>query len=84
MVRVGWSDDYAEALKRQVGRATLRVAGKLVDWPTALGKDSDLVTINAKWGAFYGTDTELLRRRGYGTPSYCAGISAISASNHSA
>ena len=60
LVRVGWSADYAEALKQ----------------PAALGAtDSDIEIIKRQWGAFYGTDLELqLRRRGIDTIVLC-GIS---------
>ncbi|EDT6683976.1 hydrolase [Salmonella enterica subsp. enterica] len=78
MVRVGWSDDYAEALKQPVDAATPAHAlpENWWTWPTALGKkDSDLEVTKRQWGAFYGTDLELqLRRRGIDTIILC-GIS---------
>ncbi|EGE4655759.1 hydrolase [Salmonella bongori] len=78
MVRVGWSDDYAEALKQPVDAATPAQAlpENWWTWPTALGKkDSDLELTKRQWGAFYGTDLELqLRRRGIDTIILC-GIS---------
>ena len=78
MVRVGWSDDYAEALKQPID--ALAPAKALPenwwDYPTALGKNaSDIEVIKRQWGAFYGTDLELqLRRRGVDTIVLC-GIS---------
>ena len=65
MVRVGWSADFAEALKQPVdaeaGAHTL--------------PESDIEVTKRQWGAFYGTDLELqLRRRGIDTIILC-GIS---------
>ena len=78
MVRVGWSADYAEALKQPVdAQAPARALPE--NWwtyPAALGKrDSDIEVTKRQWGAFYGTDLELqLRRRGIDTIILC-GIS---------
>lgn len=78
MVRVGWSDDYAEALKQPVD--AVAPAHPLPEnwwtYPQALGKaESDLEVTKRQWGAFYGTDLELqLRRRGIDTVVLC-GIS---------
>lgn len=78
MVRVGWSDDFAEALKQPVDACA--PAQALPDnwwtYPVSLGKrDSDIEVTKRQWGAFYGTDTELqLRRRGIDTIILC-GIS---------
>lgn len=78
MVRVGWSADFAEALKQPVDAAL--PAHSLPDnwwnYPIALGKkESDLEVIKRQWGAFYGTDLEMqLRRRGIDTIILC-GIS---------
>ena len=78
LVRVGWSPDFAEALKQPVDAPN--PAHALPDnwWqpPKALGQeDSDIVVIKRQWGAFYGTDLELqLRRRGIDTIMLC-GIS---------
>lgn len=78
MVRVGWSADYADALKQPVdAQAPARVLPE--NWwtyPPALGKTaSDLEVTKRQWGAFYGTDLELqLRRRGIDTLILC-GIS---------
>ena len=68
LVRVGWSADYAEALKQPVDAPSQH--------PAALGAtDSDIEIIKRQWGAFYGTDLELqLRRRGIDTIVLC-GIS---------
>ncbi|MBJ9161811.1 hydrolase [Citrobacter farmeri] len=78
MVRVGWSDDYAEALKQPVDAQASAKALPENWWtyPKALGKaDSDLEVTKRQWGAFYGTDLELqLRRRGIDTIVLC-GIS---------
>ena len=78
MVRVGWSGDYAEALKQPVDAQAPAKALPENWWtyPPALGKaDSDLEVTKRQWGAFYGTDLELqLRRRGIDTIVLC-GIS---------
>ncbi|NDJ58019.1 hydrolase [Enterobacteriaceae bacterium 4M9] len=75
LVRVGWSADFAEALKQPVDAA--HAGGALpADWwtyPLALGKrDSDIEVTKRQWGAFYGTDLELqLRRRSIDTIILC-------------
>ncbi|MCS5931178.1 hydrolase [Klebsiella pneumoniae subsp. pneumoniae] len=79
MVRVGWSADFAEALKQpvdaQAGAHTL--PENWWTYPATLGKRreryrSDQTPVG---GAFYGTDLELqLRRRGIDTIILC-GIS---------
>lgn len=78
MVRVGWSADFAEALKQPVDAAAPAQALPQDWWhyPLALGKrDGDLEVTKRQWGAFYGTDLELqLRRRGIDTIVLC-GIS---------
>ncbi|ENM1945761.1 hydrolase [Citrobacter braakii] len=78
MVRVGWSDDYAEALKQPVDAHAPAKALPENWWnyPSVLGKcASDLEVTKRQWGAFYGTDLELqLRRRGIETIVLC-GIS---------
>ncbi|SFR07757.1 Nicotinamidase-related amidase [Enterobacter sp. kpr-6] len=78
MVRVGWSNDFAEALKQPVDAPVPAQALPQNWWhyPVALGKrDSDLEVTKRQWGAFYGTDLELqLRRRGIETIVLC-GIS---------
>lgn len=78
MVRVGWSADFADALKQPVdaraGAQTL--AENWWAYPLALEKqESDIDVTKRQWGAFYGTDLELqLRRRGIDTIILC-GIS---------
>lgn len=78
LVRVGWSADFAEALKQPVDAQA--PAQALPDnwwtWPQALGRqESDIEVTKRQWGAFYGTDLELqLRRRGIDTIILC-GIS---------
>lgn len=78
MVRVGWSTDFAEALKQPVDTPAGAQALPENWWtyPQALGKqESDIDVIKRQWGAFYGTDLELqLRRRGIDTIILC-GIS---------
>ncbi|SFU07696.1 Nicotinamidase-related amidase [Kosakonia arachidis] len=78
LVRVGWSADFAEALKQPVDAATGGHALPENWWvyPQALGKkESDIEVTKRQWGAFYGTDLELqLRRRGIDTIVLC-GIS---------
>lgn len=78
LVRVGWSADFADALKQPVDAAPAAEALP-PDWwryPVALGKrESDIEITKHQWGAFYGTDLELqLRRRGIDTIILC-GIS---------
>lgn len=78
MVRVGWSADFAEALKQPVdAQAPARaLPDNWWTYPQALGKqESDIEVTKRQWGAFYGTDLELqLRRRGIDTIILC-GIS---------
>lgn len=78
LVRVGWSADFAEALKQPVDAAAGGHALPDNWWvyPDALGKkESDIEVTKRQWGAFYGTDLELqLRRRGIDTIVLC-GIS---------
>lgn len=78
MVRVGWSADFAEALKQPVDAQAPAHALPENWWhyPLSLGKrDSDIEVTKRQWGAFYGTDLELqLRRRGIDTIILC-GIS---------
>lgn len=71
LVHVGWSPDFAEALKQPVDAAS--TASTLPEnwwaYPPALGaKPEDIKIVKRQWGAFYGTDLELqLRRRGIDT-----------------
>ncbi|MCL9940379.1 hydrolase [Klebsiella aerogenes] len=78
MVRVGWSADFAEALKQPVDAqaGAVKLPENWWVYPPALGKqDSDIEVTKRQWGAFYGTDLELqLRRRGIDTIILC-GIS---------
>lgn len=75
MVRVGWSKDFAEALKQPVDAkpAAHALPENWWDYPVALGKqDGDIEVTKRQWGAFYGTDLELqLRRRGIDTVVLC-------------
>jgi nicotinamidase-related amidase len=52
MVRVGWSADFAEALKQPVdARQAPNATGKLVDYPLALEKqESDIEVTKRQWG----------------------------------
>lgn len=62
MVRVGWSADFAEALKQPVD-AQAEAHTLPENWwtyPATLGKqESDIEVTKRQWGAFYGTDLEL-------------------------
>lgn len=78
LVRVGWSEDFAEALKQPVDISAGGQALPANWWtyPQTLGNQaSDIEVTKRQWGAFYGTDLELqLRRRGIDTIVLC-GIS---------
>ena len=78
LVRVGWSADFADALKQPVDAPAPAKALPENWWtyPAELGKqDSDIEVTKRQWGAFYGTDLEVqLRRRGIDTIILC-GIS---------
>lgn len=71
LVHVGWSPDFAEALKQPVDAASPGSALPDNWWtvPPALGATpGDIQIVKRQWGAFYGTDLELqLRRRGIDT-----------------
>lgn len=75
LVRVGWSPDFAEALKQPVDAPNPTHTLPENWWipPATLGQEpSDIVVIKRQWGAFYGTDLELqLRRRGIDTLILC-------------
>jgi hypothetical protein len=84
MVRVGWSADFAEALKQpvdaQAGAHTL--PENWWTYPLALGKqESDIEVTKRQWGAFYGTDLELQLAVAVSTPLSCAASPPTSASN---
>lgn len=70
LVRVGWSDSFAEALKQPVDKPSPSPVGGLPaswwEFPEALAvQNSDVLITKRQWGAFYGTDLDLqLRRRG--------------------
>jgi nicotinamidase-related amidase len=71
-VHVGWSADFADALKQPVDRPMPRPAGGLPagwsDLAEGLLAPGDIVVTKRQWGAFYGTDLDLqLRRRGVTT-----------------
>ncbi|RLM09379.1 hydrolase [Gibbsiella quercinecans] len=73
LVRVGWSAEFADALKQAVDRPVPEPAGGLpAAWweqPETLAvSDSDILITKRQWGAFYGTELDLqLRRRGIKT-----------------
>jgi nicotinamidase-related amidase len=73
LVHVGWSADFADALKQPVDRPTLLPAGGFAaDWmdfvPDLEVAESDIIVTKRQWGAFYGTELDLqLRRRGVQT-----------------
>lgn len=73
LVRVGWSDTFADALKQPVDKPAPSPAGGLpANWwefPEALAvSDDDILVTKRQWGAFYGTELDLqLRRRGIKT-----------------
>lgn len=73
LVRVGWSDTFADALKQPVDKPAPSPAGGLpANWwefPESLAvSDGDILVTKRQWGAFYGTDLDLqLRRRGIKT-----------------
>ena len=72
LVRVGWSADFADALKQPVDQPATMAGGLPANWwdfPVALGaEDSDIKIIKRQWNAFYGTELDLqLRRRGIKT-----------------
>lgn len=73
LVRVGWSDNLADALKQPVDRPAPPPAGGFpADWmdfdPALDLAKSDILITKRQWGAFYGTELDLqLRRRGIRT-----------------
>jgi nicotinamidase-related amidase len=73
LVRVGWSADFADALKQPVdqpsGLSTGGLPANWWDFPAKLAvEERDIKITKRQWGAFYGTDLDLqLRRRGIQT-----------------
>ena len=73
LVRVGWSDDFGDALKQAVDQPAALPAGGLPstwwDFPEALeAAEHDLKITKRQWNAFHGTELDLqLRRRGIKT-----------------
>lgn len=73
LVRVGWSNDFGDALKQPVDQpAALPPDGLPSNWwnfPAALGaEERDIKITKRQWSAFYGTELDLqLRRRGIKT-----------------
>lgn len=71
LVRVGWSDSFADALKQPVDQPA--GGGALPDnwlkFPAELAVNpQDILLMKRQWGAFYGTELDLqLRRRGIKT-----------------
>ncbi|MFC5741504.1 hydrolase [Dyella tabacisoli] len=70
LVRVGYADDYADALRQPTDRSSPFPPGGLPanwwDFPEQLAvADSDIQIIKRQWNAFHGTELDLqLRRRG--------------------
>lgn len=73
LVHVGFSADFADALKQPVDcPPSLPAGGFSADWmdfaPALEVADSDIIVTKRQWGAFYGTELDLqLRRRGVRT-----------------
>jgi len=73
LVHVGFSADFADALKQPVDcPPSLPAGGFTADWmdfaPALEAAKSDLIITKRQWGAFYGTELDLqLRRRGVHT-----------------
>jgi nicotinamidase-related amidase len=71
-VTVNWAADYADALKTPVDEAMPRPPGGFppgfAELAEGLAEPGDLQVVKRQWGAFYGTDLDLLlRRRGVET-----------------
>jgi nicotinamidase-related amidase len=70
LVRVGFANDFADALRQPTDNSPPLPAGGLPatwwDFPEQLAvADSDIKIVKRQWGAFYGTELDLqLRRRG--------------------
>ncbi|MGA7781847.1 MAG: hydrolase [Paraburkholderia sp.] len=73
LVRVGWNQDFGDALKQPVDQPVTLPAGGLPltwwDFPDALEADErDIKITKRQWNAFHGTELDLqLRRRGIKT-----------------
>ncbi|MCF1428326.1 MAG: hydrolase [Shewanella sp.] len=70
-VRVGWSNDFADALTQQVDKPSV-ITELPENWwhfPAELQvQPEDIQIVKHQWGAFYGTNLDLqLRRRGIDT-----------------
>jgi len=80
LVRVGWSQDFGDALKQAVDQPAMLPANGLPaawwDFPEALEvSEHDIKITKRQWNAFHGTELDLqLRRRGIKT-IVLAGIS---------
>ena len=71
-VTVRWAADFADALRAPVDEAMARPAGgfppAFSELADGLAEPGDLHVVKRQWGAFYGTDLDLLlRRRGVET-----------------
>jgi len=72
LVRVGWSADFGDALRQPVDAPTARPDGGMpagwMDFADGLQQPTDVIVQKRNWGAFYGTELDvLLRRRGIST-----------------
>jgi len=82
-VKVGWSTDFADALKQTTDQpAPLPPGGLLTDWwddPAELpAGERDLRIVKRQWNAFHGTELDLqLRRRGIHTLVLCGIVTHI-------
>ena len=72
LVHVGFADDYSDALSQPVDAPIPRPEGGLpvdyMEFAEGLRQDGDVIVRKRNWGAFYGTELDvLLRRRGIDT-----------------
>ncbi len=72
LVHVGWSKDFADALRQPVDKPSPRSPDGLPpgwsDLIDGLQKSEDIVILKRQWGAFHATELDLqLRRRGIKT-----------------
>lgn len=67
LVHVDFVPDYTDALKQPVDEPTPRPEGGLppdyAEFPPGLLHETDIIVRKRNWGAFYGTDLDLLMRR---------------------